>query len=295
MAAYADARRMLAEGNFKRANEVTDEALKKYPGQALFQALKLSIEDKKRQRLSAFIAEVDRNVYAEPDLDKRVDILRGAAEQFPEERYFERTLKLVREKRELVNSIVAKARRQEEQAQYSETLGQWEILRTVYGQYPGLEFEIERVSKRRGTQMRDGAKARWTDQIDRQIERRDYKQAAGLLREAQAEFPGDAELEELAKLIRQGEEHNAVSQFLADQARALNAKGELDEAARLLRQALQTDPRDASARALLVETLVKHARSLLESDWKRVRRAGAECFGPRFVQFTGPQPGRAGG
>ena len=120
MAAYADARRSLDEGNFNHAIEVTEEALKKYPGQALFQALKFDIEDKKRQKLSAFIADVDRNVYAEPDLDKRVDILRGAAEQFPEEQYFDRTLKMMREKRDLVNSIVAKARRQEEQAQYSE-------------------------------------------------------------------------------------------------------------------------------------------------------------------------------
>jgi serine/threonine-protein kinase len=269
MAAYAEARRLLADGNFNRALEITEEALKKHPGQALFQALKFDIEDRKRQKLSAYIADVDRNVYAEPDLDKRVDILRGAAEQFPEEQYFERTLKLMREKRDLVNSIVAKARRQEEQGQYSEALGQWEILRTVYGQYPGLEFEIERVSKRRGQQMRNESKAHWTEQIDRMIERRDWAQAAALLRDAQNDFPGDIELEQLAKLVRQGEERNAGTQFLTEQARDLSAKQKFDDAERLLRQAYQADERNLAIRGLLVDTLVQHARSLLDTDWQR--------------------------
>ena len=42
---------------------------------------------------------------------------------------------------------LAKAHQHEERGQYSEALGQWEILRTIYGQYPGLSFEIERVTK----------------------------------------------------------------------------------------------------------------------------------------------------
>ena len=99
-----------------------------------------------------------------------------------QEQHFQRTVRLTREKRDLVNSIVAKARRQEEQFQFSEALGQWEILRTVYGPYPGLEFEIERVSKRRSQQMRDEAKVKWCEQIDRQIESRNFIQAASLLR-----------------------------------------------------------------------------------------------------------------
>ncbi len=268
-AAYAEGRRVLAEGNFDRAGEICEEALKKHPGQALFQALLFDIEDQKRQKRAAYIAEVDRNVEAEPDLDRRVEMLGSATEQFPDEPRFERRLKLMREKRDLVKTIVAKARRHEEQAKYSDALGQWEILRTVYGQYPGLQLEIERVSQCRSQQARDEAKAHWADQIDRQIERRDYDQAAALLREAQNQFPGDAELEERAQLIRRGEEHNTISQFLAEQARALNAKGRFDESARLLRQAVQTDERDVAARGLLVETLVQHARSLLNGDRKR--------------------------
>ena len=43
--------------------------LVKYPNNAIFQALKYDIEEHQRQELSAFIASVDRQVEAEPDLE----------------------------------------------------------------------------------------------------------------------------------------------------------------------------------------------------------------------------------
>jgi tetratricopeptide (TPR) repeat protein len=175
----------------------------------------------------------------------------------------------MKEKRDLVNAIVAKARRQEEQGQYSEALGQWEILRTVYGQYPGLELEIDRVSKRRGQMVSNEGKAHCTERIDRMIERREWAQAAALLRDAQNDFPGDVELEELAKLVKQGEERNARAESLTDQARELSAQKKFDEAVRLLRQAYQSDERNLSVRGLLVETLVQRAQWLLDTDWQR--------------------------
>ncbi len=61
------------------------------------------------------IAQVDRQVEVEPDLDKRVSILREALEQHPGESHFERALRLVQDKRDLVNSIVARAHLHEEQ------------------------------------------------------------------------------------------------------------------------------------------------------------------------------------
>ena len=269
MASYAEARRLLAENNFDEAAKICEQALEKYPNQALFQALRVDIEDRKRKKLSAYIAEVDRNTEAEPDLDKRVDILRAAVEQFPGEQHFERSLRINKDKRDLVASIVSRARRQEEQAQFAESLSQWEILRSVYPQYPGLDFEVDRVTKRRDQQMRNDAKARLTQQIDRQIEARNFAQASSLLREAQAQYSGDTEFEELAKVIRQGEESTAGKQLLVDQARAFNAKGQFDDAERILRQAWHGNEGDIAVRGLLVDTLVSHARSVLDRDWKR--------------------------
>ena len=269
MAAYTEARQCLTDGNFNRAIEISDDVLKKYPGQALFQALRFDIEERKRQKLSAFMAEVDKNAAAEPDLDKRFDILRKAAEQFPDESHFERALKLTREKRDLVNSIAGKARGLEEQAQFTEALAQWEVLRTVYSQFPGLRSEMDRVTKRRSQQIVEEAKARWTKQIDHQLEAHDYAQAANLLREAQAEFPGDEELEELAKLVHLGEERKAGTQALVDQGRAMVVHGRLEDAATLFRRAYDNDPTDLVVRGQLVDALVQHARTLLDSNWKR--------------------------
>src|SRR5262249_58816934 len=72
--AYAEAKKLLAERNFVKALAVCDTYLTKYPGNALFQALKYDVEEQKRQELSAFIAQVDRRVEGEADLDKRVNI-----------------------------------------------------------------------------------------------------------------------------------------------------------------------------------------------------------------------------
>ena len=128
--------------------------LAKYPTNAIFQALRYDIEEQQRQELSALIAPVDRQVEAEPDLDKRVNILREALDQHPGESHFERALRLVQDKRDLVNSIVARAHLHEEQAAFGDALNDWEILRTIYSQYPGLKFEVERLQKRRDQQAR---------------------------------------------------------------------------------------------------------------------------------------------
>src|SRR5579863_9706334 len=152
--AYAEARKQLAERNVGKALSVCETYLAKYPTNAIFQALKYDIEEQQRQELSAFVASVDRQVEAEPDLDKRVNILKEALEQHPGESHFERALRLVQDKRDLVNSIVARAHLHEEQGAYSDALNDWEILRSIYLQYPGLKFEVERLQKKRDQQVR---------------------------------------------------------------------------------------------------------------------------------------------
>ena len=135
----------------------------------MFQALKLEAEEQQRQEQSSFIAEVSRRVEAECDLDRRVNILKEAVERYPDEAHLQQSLRLVRERRDLVNSIVGKARQYEERAQFNEALSQFDILRNIYAQYPGIEFETERLKRRRDEQFREESKGRWVDQIDRHI------------------------------------------------------------------------------------------------------------------------------
>ena len=264
---YAEARKQLEDRNFAQALAICDEYLAKHPGHALFQALKFDVEERQRQGLSATIAEIDRKVEAEPDLERKVNILKEALDQYPGESHFERSLRLLRDKRDLVNSIVAKARNHEERSQFNEAIGQWEILKTIYSQYPGLSFEIERVVKRRDQQARAEAKVRWVEQIDRQLEGADYARAMDLVQQALNEFSEDAELAELKKLASQGLERAAEAQQLLVQGQEACAQGRSDEGIEKLRKARELDDRNPVIRAVLLDTLLEQARAVLETDW----------------------------
>ena len=264
---YAEARMHLADRNFSQALEVCDRFLAKYPGHALFQSLKFDVEEQQRQDLSSYIAQIDSRVEAEPDLDRRVNILKEALDRYAGEVHFERSLRLMREKRDLVNQIVTRARLHEERGQFVEALGQWEILQTIYSRYPGLSFEIERVIKRRDQQALSESKARWVEQIDQHLATGESARALDLLGGAQAEFPEDAELAALRTLAHQASERAAEAQQLLAQGRELCAQNKFQEGVDYLRRAQRLDERNPGIRATLVDTLLQESRSVLESDW----------------------------
>jgi serine/threonine protein kinase len=265
---YAEARKYLDEHDFAQALAVCDTYLSKYPGHALFQALKFDIEEQQRQELSRFIAEVDRQVDAEPDLDKRVNLLKDALAQYPGEAHFERSLRIMREKRDLVSSIVAKAQFHEEKGQFVEALGQWEILQTIYSQYPGLNFEMDRVVKRRLQQERTETKARSVGQIDRHLHSGNFASALNLLKRAKEEFPDDAELAELEKLATQGMERTEEALRLLEQGREHGEQRRFAKGIGVLRKARELDEANPAIRAALVDTLAEHAKALLDKDWR---------------------------
>jgi tetratricopeptide (TPR) repeat protein/tRNA A-37 threonylcarbamoyl transferase component Bud32 len=276
--AYAEARRNLAEHNFRKAMDACETYLSKYPSNAIFQALKYDIEEQQRQELSAFIASVDRQVEAEPDLDKRVNILREALDLHPGELHFERALRLVQDKRDLVNSIVARAHLHEEQGSYSDALNDWEILRTIYSQYPGLTFEVERLQKRRDQQVRVESKTRLVEQVDACLHSSDYARALDLLQGAAAEFPSDAELTELEKLAQDGVRRKTEAHRLMTEGQELCAQQKSAEGIKLLREAYELDENNSLARAVLANGLVEQAHSIVESDWREAEKLAREAL-----------------
>ena len=277
-AAYAEARKHLADHNFAKAASTCQAYLAKYPTNAIFQALRYDIEEQQRQDLSALIAQVDRQVDVEPDLDKRVSILREALEQHPGESHFERALRLAQDKRALVNSIVARAHLHEEQAAFGDALNDWEILRTIYSQYPGLKFEVERLQKRRDQQSRIEARSRLIEQVDACLHSSDYGRVFELLRDANTEFPGDEELLELEKHAQQGVERKAEAQRLMAEGQDLCAQQKPAEGIRLLRQAYDLDENNPLSRAVLANSLVEYAQSLVESDWRQAEQLAKDAF-----------------
>jgi serine/threonine-protein kinase len=266
--AYAEARKHLADQNFARTLAICDECLQKYPGHALFQSLKFDAQEHQRLQLSTYIAEVDRRVEGETDLERKVNIIREALDRFPDEPHFERLLRIMRERLNLVSGIVAKARYHEERGQFTEALGQWEILRTIHAKYPGLQFEIERVTKRRDQQGRTESKARWAQQIDAQLEAGEYERALETARSALEEFPGDGELGPLEQLAMQGRERCAEASRLHAEGERLFDSGAFDEGLEALQRAYELDKRNDAIRISFANRLVGLAQKRVETDWR---------------------------
>ncbi|PYV13110.1 MAG: hypothetical protein DMG07_15460 [Acidobacteria bacterium] len=266
--AYAEARKSLEDRNLAKALALCDRFLAKYPDYALLQALKFEVQEQQRQELSALIAETDRRVEAEPDLERRIGILEEALKRCPGEAHFDRALRLIRDRRELVNAIIAKAQVNEERGQFNEALAQWEIIRTIYSQYPGLELHIERLVKRREQQARSEAKARWVEQIDAHLQSGEYTRSLDLLQAARQEFPSDAELSELEKLARLGIQRAEEANSLLAQGQQLCAQKRFEEGVEILRRAHQLSEGNPALRTVLIDTLVEQARAVVDQDWR---------------------------
>jgi eukaryotic-like serine/threonine-protein kinase len=276
--AYAEARKHLAERNVSKALSVCEMYLAKYPTNAIFQALKYDVEEQQRQELSAYVASVDRQVEAESDLDKRVNILKEALHLHPDETHFERALRLVKDKRDLVNSIVARAHHHEEEGAFGDALNDWEILRTIYSQYPGLKFEVERLQKRRQQQSRIQAKTRLVEQIDGCLHASDYARALDLLEKAAAEFPNDAELTQLGTLANDGLQRATEAHRLMTEGQELCTQDRFAEGIKLLKEAYELDEHNTLTRAVFSNALVEQARLVAEKNWQEADQLARQAF-----------------
>ncbi|MFZ0287429.1 MAG: protein kinase, partial [Terriglobales bacterium] len=276
--AYAEAKKQLGERNFGKALATCEAYLTKYPNHALFQALKYDIEEQQRQQLSAFIAAIDRQVEGEADLDKKVNILKEALEQHPGDTHFERALRLVKDKRDLVNSIVARAHHREEEGAFVDAINDWEILRTIYSQYPGLKFEVERLQKRREQQSRIESKTRWVEQIDACMHSSDYGRALDLLQQAKTEFPDESELTELEKLANHGIQRSAEAHRLMAEGQELCGQNRAADGIKLLREAYELDEHNALTRAVLSNALVEQARLVAQGNWQEADRLAQQAL-----------------
>jgi len=282
---FEEAQRQFSEKNFSAAMAICRELLAKYPNDGTFQALKIHIEDAERQELSSFIAEVTKRLVGEPDLERRVNIAREAAEKYPNEAQFGQQLKLIRERRDLVNSIVAKARQYEERGQYAEAISQWDILRNIHPQYTGIAFELEQCRTKRDQQAREDEHARLIDEIDALMENRAFARAVECADAALVEFPGDTELSGLRTLAEQGMERAKESRRLFEQGQQAFTEKDLVRATELLRQSLELEPRGPGLRDAVINVLTERARTLTEENWR-----DAEPLYREAIELDGSHP-----
>jgi len=258
-----EARRNLAAGDLDAAMAVCRQYLAKYPNHPLFEALQSEVEERQRQKLP-HIAAVDRRVEEEADLDRRAVILEEAIKQYPGEVHFERALQSVRDKRDLVNSIVAEARAFEERGQFNEALDEWQILKAIHEKQPGLEQEMERLTDRRDRPAKPAAKSPWVEQAQKYVDSGDYQRALQAVAIGLAESPGEPELRALEAQISQSQERATRALDLLAKARELSAP---EDSLAALREAYNLDSRNSVIRTILVNALVEEARRVVEQDW----------------------------
>jgi hypothetical protein len=263
---YSEGRKAIDNHDFAGALKVCNEVLSRRPGEPMFKALKLEIEEAERQESSAAVAELHRRVELEPDFDKKLAILKEAVTRFPSEPFFRQSLKLIKERRDLVNSIVLRARHYESQGQYYEALGQWDIMRNIYAQYPGLDVEVERLVRRRDEAARNEARATWANKIDRALQSDDYSKAGEIAAAALAAFPGDSEFTRFRDKADRASHTLDRSRALLEEGRKLAASGNYLLAIGKLREALELNRQDSETRTALVDALVTYARVLVAQN-----------------------------
>jgi tetratricopeptide (TPR) repeat protein len=96
----------------------------------------------------------------------------------------------------------------------------------------------------------------------------DYDRALDLLRQAGEEFPHDAELAEIEKLIQQGKERGGEALRLLAEGQEMLAAGRFEEGLEALRKAHRQDERNSAVQQALLDALVERARTVLETDWR---------------------------
>ena len=136
-----------------------------------------------------------------------------------------------------MNSIVGRAKQYEERGQFNDAAGQWDILRNIYPLYPGLDFEVERLTRRKGEQAQAEAKARWMEQIDAYFATGDYAKAYDVIKGALNEFEGDKELQQLESLAQQGIKRSAEANVLLTEGQQLCSAKNYTEGLVALRKA----------------------------------------------------------
>ncbi|HEY4047915.1 MAG TPA: protein kinase [Acidobacteriaceae bacterium] len=260
-ASYAEAKQSLERGNYDAAARLCDKFLEKFPQHTLFKALKFDTEQRWRRAISIRLIEVEEAVESEPDLDQRVLMLEEVERESPGVPEFGRLLQGTREKRDLVNGIVSRARELEARELHGEALVQWETLQTIYPRFPGLSFEIENVRLRRQLGERVARKNQWITEINQALEAGDFEEGLRLLSPAVEEFPNDGEFAEIRTYIRQHRELADQAEKLISEGRRCLDEGEIVRGLEKLRAAFETGSKFKRVKPELIEGLLRAARA----------------------------------
>lgn len=278
------AREFFQAGDFTAALACCDQVLTRFPEHLLLRTLKLDIEDAQLQRTAYLIAQIEREIEAEPDLNRRIDILKSAAERFPHVEHFASSYRAACQKRDFVESLVAKARAAEREHRLADALAEWKVVQSVYPGYSGLEAEVERLENSNDLQTDYELRQGLLYQIRNAIAAGEFAGALHTLRTTASRFDGDAEFVELKIAAEDGSKREKRAGHFLDEAARLAKDRRYDEALSKLDEARALNLRPKEIAAARHHVLVEQARSLLDADWRR-----AEALLQQAVELA---PGR---
>ena len=266
--AYGEAKKALESHSYDKALEISKDVLRRRPRELLFQALELEIGEERRRNASSRVADFHRRIETEADLERKLALLNEAVREFSDEPSFVQLLKSAKQKLALVNSSVGRARQYESQGQFTEAANQWDVLRRIYPQYPGLDHEIQRLSRKQEQSAKQEARVSWLEKIDRTLEQGDYSGASSLVEAALGESPQDGEFLRRKQQVDQATQRSSQARDLLEQGQQFANGGNALKAIEKLRAARELDNRNQSIAAALSTNLVQHARVLADQDWR---------------------------
>src|SRR5579883_2378421 len=276
--ALTEARALYESGDFRGALERCDQMLVRFPGHALFRALKLDIENADRQRTAQLIAQTERRLAAESDLGRQVEILREAAEQYPDVPLFKSRHQAALQKHQFVESLIERARLAEKEGRIADAVAEWKIVQSVYPEHPQLASEIARLEQQKGMQADRELRESLLQQIRQALQASEFEGALHLLNTAARDFAADREFSELRIAAESGVEWDRRTGKYLEQVERLTKSRQYDEALELLDKARRLDVRVKELAAARHRVLLEKGRSLLEKDTRKAQEVLEEAL-----------------
>lgn len=285
-AALGEAHRLIGTNQLAEALEICLAQLAKYPANEHFLHLQFQVEEVQRQALADTIRETDALLRVEPDLMNQEKLLLSRTQQYPGESHFLQALERTKKLRVVVDEIAARARAYEADKAFQEAQQEWQKMTALYARYPGLQTELDRVAARRVEQERRQRKEKLTQQVHREIDRKEFETALATLARAANEFPNDRELAALDALAQAALKSIESAQALLRRGAELCAAGQFQEGLDLLRQAHALDREAVAVCAGLVDGLLAYASSVQKTD-----PAAAEASVREALEIDPEHPG----
>jgi serine/threonine protein kinase len=229
------------------------------------QAQQASRLEEARREKDAYVQEVINRARQAVDLDQRVQVLEEALGRDPNETRLQQPLIAARELQTRVASLVSDAHNLEQSRQYGQALAKWETVAATYGNYPEIDHILDQA-RQRHQRARLEAKANHISILQLALSSAEYKRAEDLLAQAKRDFPGDRELAEMEKRVREGIANRAQAEkILAGAAKAVD-KEKWKKAVESFREANAVAPSDLVIRDQAVRGLLLAAHAALLSD-----------------------------